>query len=297
MKRNIIAEITSLPSELNPRKNHTPFKLSEEIFKELTAKEIMQIDMRFWGEMILAQAKNLSFKVNEELLKPISLWFNDYDWIKKFDEHDEKLPDWAGYKKKARQWKKQQKHLARDRLRLYQKAIRQKKNFRQEVSKLLEKGHSKEKQPFKTTANFLTPIIKPFSCFEQTRIKLEKEFLQIKDISVSYLLPWRAILASEIKNKRKFSCLKVYLSEDRKTDKVCKLMALLHLENEGRIHMTQTEPFHDLKIQAESLSPFQLSFKDQDGKEWEQDWLQADSEEKDRLIDKIKSRQVVCREV
>ena len=76
------------------------------IQKELTEKEIIDIDMGLLGDIILGQTKALSLKVNHELLKPISIWIDDPEWMKKFKSQDNERPDWAKYKQLSRQWTK-----------------------------------------------------------------------------------------------------------------------------------------------------------------------------------------------
>jgi len=280
-----------------PPSNQISVNIPEIIRKELTEKEILKIDMRFLGDIIFGQAKSLSLRVNNELLEPINFWLSDSDWIKGFQNQDISGPDWAKYKRVSRQWTKQQRYLAQERLKQYWQAIRQKKDLRQEISRLIGKPCAGQKNSFRGTGDFLLPIIKPFTRHEQNRIDLEKEFLKAMDISLSYLLPWSVMLTTDIKAEKKFSELKVYLHEDKKMDKICKLMNLLQLENDGVISLNQTEPFEDFKIQIKECVTSQISLKDRCGNEWDQDWFELSNEDRNKMIEEIKSHQIICKQL
>lgn len=69
------------------------------LLSELTDTEVAEIDMRFWGDIILKKARNLSLRVTTELLTPISAWIDDEDWLEKYNDSNNKtIPDWANYK-------------------------------------------------------------------------------------------------------------------------------------------------------------------------------------------------------
>ena len=95
-------------SKVNLR-NYGSINIPEVIHKELSKKEILEIDMRLLGDIILAQAKSLSLRVDHELIKTISVWLNDSDWMKKMQGQDSEKPEWAKYKQQSRLWTKQQK--------------------------------------------------------------------------------------------------------------------------------------------------------------------------------------------
>lgn len=236
--------------------------------------------------------------MNNELLEPISQWLDDPDFMKDFAIIiDSDTHNWAEYKRQSRQWTKQQKHLAQERLKLYWQAIHRKKKIRQEISQLIGKSCPGQKNPFMVSNDFLLPIIKPFSRPEQTKMDLERKLLKAMDLSVSFLLPWRVILTSDTRSEKSFSDLKTYLPEDKKMDKICKLMNLLQLENDGVISLIQKEQFEDIEIQPKSWAQTQISIKDRQGNEWDQDWFDLCGEEKNKMIEKIKSRQIICKQV
>ena len=91
---------------------NTLFGCSTLINPEHTGKEIPGIDMRLWGNIIYVKALSLSRKVNRELLEPMSEWLDDPDFMKRHQvmiEND--VPNWAEYKRKAREWTEQQLSL------------------------------------------------------------------------------------------------------------------------------------------------------------------------------------------
>ena len=263
----------------------------------LSKKEILKIDLRAAGSIMFFQAKALSAKVDKELLTPISAWIDDSSWLKKLTKPENSSPNWAFYKRQSRQWDKKQKRLAGERLRLYWQEIRRKKQFRKEIAQLFKKSPTRQNHPINIQEGFLFSIIKPFSRPEQTRRKIKEEFKKQFNIPLSGLLPWRAILSSEITTTKKFSNIEVYLPENKKQDMACKFMALLHLANDGLISITQTKPFEDFIIHPLHQATTCVSIKDESGNIFEHDFQSLTYEEKDLLIKKIKTRQVICKEV
>jgi len=103
------------------------------IISELTDKDIIDIDMRNLGNIIHGKTFTLSNRVNTELLKPISKWLDNPDWMKRFRVYEDHPPNWGNYKRRQRRWTKQQKTLAIERLKLYWQEIREKRTFRSEI--------------------------------------------------------------------------------------------------------------------------------------------------------------------
>jgi hypothetical protein len=271
--------------------------IPKHILSELSTYEINDLDFRAMGNLILNRTISLSQATNNELLKPISQWLDDPNFMEKFAIVIDSDPfNWADYKRQSRQWTKKQRHLTRERLKLYWQAIRQKKKIRQEISKLIGKPSQGQENSFRVSDDFLFPIIKPFSRYEQSRMNLENDFLKVMDFSLSHILPWRVMLTSDIKGEKKFSDLKIYIPEDEKMDKICKLMNLLQLENDGIISLYQKKPFEDFEIQIKSTLHTQISIKDRQGNEWDQNWFDLCCEEKNRMIEKIKLRQIICKQ-
>ena len=77
---------------------------------ESTEKEIHEMDMCLWGNIIYAKVLSLSRKVNRELLEPISNWLDDPDFVKRHAVMIENvILNWAEYKSKQRKWTRRQR--------------------------------------------------------------------------------------------------------------------------------------------------------------------------------------------
>lgn len=285
-------------SVLQCSSERNPSKEIASLLTELTDTEVAEIDMRFWGDIILKKARNLSLRVTTELLTPISAWIDDEDWLEKYNDSNNKtIPDWTNYKRKARQWSRQQRQLAGERLKRYLHAIRTKKQFREKVSQLIGNAKPKTDSNFEAGTNFLLPIIQPFSKPERYKMKLEKEFIHFAGLPVSSLLPWRAMILSVINDTKKFSEIESYLPKNPKADKVCKFMNLLQLSNEGIVSLSQEYPFEDVEIKIKSRASTSIILKDREGNEWQEDWLELCRNQKQQRLAQIKSHQVICRQV
>ncbi len=180
------------PTTVN-RRTITPDELKQMIISELTDKDIAEIDMRYLGNIIHGKAFALSNKVNAELLKPISKWLDNPDWMERFKVNEGNTPNWGDYKRKQRRWTKQQKTLSVERLKLYWQEIRKKQIFRAELYNIISRTSPQGSPQMNITSCFLTPIIAPFSPKEQQRAETNLEFQQGRELSISNLLPWPAL--------------------------------------------------------------------------------------------------------
>ena len=271
------------------------------IKSELTNREIADIDMRAFGNIIMNIAKFLSKKVNDELLEPISRWLDDPEWLKHFQTDDKAAPNWAKYKRKQRQWTQQQKDMTTERLRLYWREIHKKRRFRKELSKTL---YTKAKnrncinaQLHNTTnlqENFLTPIIAPFSPKEQHKAETIHEFQQARTMLISNLLPWKLLLSTELTSAKYFKDLKAYCPA--KNDKASKLIHLMQMETDRKIKLSQERPFSDIIIEPLDVDPEQnITIKDQDGRSYHFDWQELNDNQKSKIIADIKANQILCK--
>jgi hypothetical protein len=268
------------------------------IISELTDKDIIDIDMRYLGKIIHGKAFALSKKVNTELLEPISKWLDNPDWMKRFRVYEDNTPNWANYKRRQRRWTKQQKAMARERLKLYWQEIRKKRTFRSEFYNIKSGASPRGSPQMDITSYFLTPIIAPFSPKEQRRAETNLEFQQGRELSISNLLPWQVLIASEFNSKDliKLTELKTYAEENPKSDTVAKLQHLLQMETEGKIALQQAEPYGEISIA--SIDPDQESsiiVKDQSGRHYDFDWCDLSDAQRNKVIADIKSNKILCK--
>ncbi len=274
--------------------------------QELTVKEILQIDMRLLGKIVLAQAKILSAKVNQELLEPISAWLNDTEWMKRFQDDDKDLPDWAAYKRQSRNWTKQQKYLARERLRQYWKAIREKRLYREKLSGILNKKgknrDNKGNETFKSSLDtaFLSDLVTPFSPIEKRRAETAIEFRQAHTTTMSDLLPWKTMIATELPEtgSTTFNDLKNYVPENPKSDRISKFMHLLQMEKDGEIILTQSKHTSIIQIIQESFDrPSLITVKDKAGNSYKFNWDNLNHAQREKIITDAIQRKILCRSI
>jgi hypothetical protein len=274
--------------------------ISQTDMQILSPEEIEQLDMRAIANVLLDSTVNLSKRTNDELLEPISDWLDDPDFMKKHAIILEDQVDWADYKRRQREWTKQEKMLAAERLRLYWQEIHRKKNLRKELSKLL--GHSRlsmdndEEPKLSISPNFLSPILSPFSPVEQRRAEILQEFEQITQVSISDKIPWKAILSSEIKSLTNIQDLHTYYPENPKTDIAAKLQHLLQMEMDGNLTLLQTEPFGEISIAPTGIEPEgTITITDQEGESFDFDWNELSDNQRSKVIADIKNNEIICR--
>ena len=289
-------------SKVNLR-NYGSINIPEVIHKELSKKEILEIDMQFLGDIILAQAKSLSLRVDHELIKTISVWLNDSDWMKKMQGQDSEKPEWAKYKQQSRLWTKQQKYLAKERLKLYWQKIRVNRQYRDEISKLLQttdrNSNSKNKHCFNPVidTSFLSDIVSRFSPIEKHRAETVFEFNQACKSSISNLLPWQIIIAFELSKNGHTALneLKIFVPRDKKLDKISKFIHLLQMENDGAVKLKQVE--HAGKIQIIKKNgnvTSTVKIKDKSGQCYDFDWNFLNDRQQEKIIADVMRRKILC---
>ena len=276
-------------------------------FQELIRSEISVqgnsgLDFRAIGHIILGRALDLSRTVNIELMEPVSRWLDDPHFMDKFRVgNGGKEPDWAKYKRQQRSWTRQQRSLAAERLNLYWQKIRKRRRLSKELAGLRYSDTQKRKniKPHlnKTVClrdNFLFPIISPFSPVEQNRFETLQEFKRALFLNVSDILPWRLLLAGEIKKTTQLSGLRSRYQEDKKKDIVSKLMHLLQMQSDGNVLLTQDRPFADITIEPVEMEDNTLiTVKDRQGRSYGFDWQMLSQAHQDKIVADIKANKII----
>lgn len=270
-------------------------ELNDYIQRNLSKKEIGEIDFRVIGNLVLARTKTLSLAVNRELLEPISRWLNDSSWLERFKVCDKDIPDWGKYKRQERLWTRQQRILAAERLRLYRQEITKKQKLRHELSKIVGKANPGGVCSHQFRSGFIVSIASPFSPPEQHKEETRQKFLQSLSFPVSDLLPWKLLLTTELTKTKKLRDLEDYCS-DKRLDLTCKIMHLLQMESEGKISLTQEAPFGDITL--ESLEKPQnacITVTDQLGANYDFDWQDLTDGQRKKIISDIHKHRILCK--
>ena len=252
------------------------------------------MDLPFWGNIIYAKVLSLSSKVNSDLLEPISKWLDDPDFMKHHAVTIEtNVPNWAGYKRKQRDWTERQRRLAAQRLRMYWQEVHSRKNYRKGINSLIPRKKQRLSPILNVMPDFLTPIVSPFSPIEQLRRDTLKLFDQARTLSITNLFSWRLLIISDLSEPKTLTDLTEY-ADDRK-DKVSKLIHLLHLEMEGKIKLAQKEQFGEIQIERLLEEETEIMIKDQYGIEYHFDWQDLSDAQRNKVIADIKEKRILCK--
>lgn len=270
---------------------------------ELTHKEILEIDFRAMGNFILSRTMTLSHAVNSELLEPISRWLDDPNFM---DEHaitiESKAPNWSEYKKKQRQWTKQQKVLAAERLKLYQLEIQKKKTLRKDLKMIFDTDQDC-KYPYAhlhiaaIEDQSIVSILEWFSPVEKQRRETQREFHQIKKSHVSNLLPWRLLIAEQIRDRTTLNSLPLFIQNNPKTDKISKFQHLLQMDKDGEVLLEQLDPESPIQITptTDLIHESMIRIKDQAGQTYVFDWQNFNDDQKRKVITDAINKKILCK--
>jgi chromatin segregation and condensation protein Rec8/ScpA/Scc1 (kleisin family) len=268
------------------------------ISENLDEIESLEIDFRLLGNIVQALGKALSFKVDYELLKPISGWQDDNKWLQRINETENSEYDWASYKRRQRQWTKQQKHLAAERLNRYRQEIAKNHCFRADVRRITDRSNQKERAQLPLKNDFIEAVVSPFSPVEQDRREINRRFCRALSFSVSDLLPWKLMIRTELicSGRLNLAEMKTYCSENKKQDTVSKLIHLLELEKTGEVELIQEKPFGTIMIRSnESEVEGGVAVIDQKGRDYYFDWLELNPKQRAKLIEDVKQHKILCR--
>jgi hypothetical protein len=273
---------------------NTSCSLSPLCRPEKNEQEIYEVNLPFWGNIIYAKVLSLSRKVNSDLLEPISKWLDDPDFVKRHAVTIENnAPNWAGYKRKQREWTARQRRLAAQRLRMYWQEVHSQKNYRKGINSLIPRGKQRLSPILNVMPDFLTPIVSHFSPMEQLRRDTLNLFEQARTLSITNLLPWRLLIISDLSGPKTLTDLTEY-ADDRQ-DKDSKLIHLLHLEMEGKVKLTQKKPFGEIQIERLCNGDAAITIKDKQGLEYHFDWQDISDAQRNKVIADIKDRRILCK--
>jgi len=276
-------------------KNNNHSEIETLMEQEFTDKKITEIDMRILGKIVYGKAITLSEKVNSDLLEPISYWLDDPDWMSRFKIDESNKPDWAKYKRKQRQWEKQQKKIASERLRLYWQEIKKRRKLRNEMKRIVAKSSSGVKSQVEITRDFIDPIISPFSPLEQHKEQTRQQFLQVFSLSLSDFMPWQIMISAELTETKKFESIKKYHSDIR-MDTASKIIHLLQMETEGKIILIQEQPFSDITIEPiEKTTETEITITDRQGRDYNFDWQTLSENQRNKIVLDIKDHKIICK--
>jgi len=282
--------------------------LPKQISFELTSEEMQEIDFRVMGNLILNKTIDLSHAVNNELLEPISEWLDDPYFM---DKHtisiESDAPNWAEYKKRQRQWTKQQKTLAAERLRHYWQEVQRKRRFQGDLKIILNNAQNcndADAQTHKVEIGnqSILSILTQFSPIETQRIETENEFHHALQMHISNLLPWRLFIADQVKGKDRitFSSLPSIIKTHPKADTISKFQHLLQMDKDGEIILEQSnanEPIQIISSTSNIMNESEIIIKDQSGLTYEFDWRALSDAQKNKVIADAVKRKIILKTV
>jgi hypothetical protein len=283
-----------------------------ETIEKLTGQERLEVGFRLMGQIIHDLAFALSRRVNTELLEPISLWLSDDDWMIRFRVCEQNTPNWSGYKHKQREWNEHQKRLFAEGMRMYWQEIHRKRILRQKVAGLIPrtKMATTENHTLTADSTHLMAILEPLSPPGERRAETHEKFIQARSLSAADILPWRLIIASDLKKAETqvgtttLSSLQTYFPENRKKDIAAKLIHLLFMESEGTVRLSQSEPFGEITIELNT--PDKRNFHtgqpegfftiiDQSAMEYQFNWYDLNDAQRNKVISDLKGNKILCK--
>ena len=275
---------------------------TDAVMNILDESEIHDLDFSALGDLVLSLSRSLSLRVDMEILAPLSEWLKDDAWINCFSGH-EAVYDWKQYKKKQRQWTKQQKRLAAERLKKYRQQFLQKRQFRSAIQKNRTENQPCPRTELENSMRFMEGIVSPFSRKEQHQRETLRQFSIAASMPLSMLIPWKTILRSQFLDapQQSLSHIEIYAHSAQevgvmKTEKVSVLIHLLELASAGEIALYQEEHFGEISIQKKAVrDETEIMIIDTHGFDYRLDWQKLNPVQRSKIIKDIRNNTVFCK--
>jgi len=265
------------------------------------------------GQLIYDQTFTLSKKINHELLEPISQWLEDSDWMVRFQVYEKDIPNWAEYKRRQREWNEAQKQILADRMKAYWQEIHRRKNLRAEISAIIPRTRMQANDNSEeSTSTYLTAILEPLSPQGEKKTETYERFIQARQLSAADILPWKLIIQSHLNTSPQsvpFTALPSYF-DNKKADTAAKLSHLLFLESEGKLTLSQHEPFGQILIEPGNQNSDNINnpckdnseqpdgsfiIIDQHAEEYPLNWHELSDAQKNKVIADLKDNRIICK--
>ena len=179
---------------------------------------------------------------------------------------------------------------------------RKRKNLRKEIASIIPRAGPRTTATLLTNqsttpADFLIPILSPFSPQQQHKAEIHQEFTQALALTVSNMLPWKMIIGTHVSRTRRLSELPVHYPEDTKKDTASKLMHLLAMDQAGELTINQDKPFGDIVIEPSANTEPEGTFTiiDNQANEYEFNWHNLSDAQKNKVIADIKQNRILCK--
>ncbi len=266
--------------------------------------------LRMHGTTLLAMASDLNRKIDEQLLKPLSRWVDDPDFMQRHSAGMGGKVNWAKLKRDQRRLSKRQRILAAERLSLYRERIQVERDRRKRISAILNESKSRshpspgtgQMSPMNTTDILpLAALVFPFSMAGHEKATCERAFHHARQKRASSLLPYRAFLATDVGSRPvMFRELPDY-APNRRDDRINKFQTLLQLASEGAVGLQQEShkgsitilPSQALPSNRETLSEFLVQRLD--GKIVPMLWTKLSDIARQDLIRDALACRIICR--
>jgi chromatin segregation and condensation protein Rec8/ScpA/Scc1 (kleisin family) len=248
------------------------------------------------GSLICDTAFELSRRINDELLRPMSRWLDDPSWMERFKVYEDRTPHWAKYKRRQRQWTKQRRTLAAERLQRYWQNVSRRRKFIKSISKNISRSEPRFVLGRVRNKIVVEPIIKLLSPIEESKRETQEEFRHARDRSITDLLPWRAILAVDINETTELRFLKKHLPEKQKKETISKFIHLLNMEADGEVELSQDTPFGKIEIIPAGNKPRGLvKVSDRQGGTHLFDWNTLNHVQRIKILTDVLANRIICR--
>jgi len=255
----------------------------------LSSKEKAELDVVFMGSVLLFRAKELSWKVNEEILGPLAEWMRDPEVLLRHKFSDEEaLP--ALFLK--RDYGDRSLQVAR--LRLYWEHVRRKRQFLAELASLGSRGCGIVDEA--SGAWGVEEFLEPFCSVGLDERRLREEFSCALESAGALRVPYRELLAAEVSclnGPAELDSLVSYAVNDR-LGVVGRLSAALQLDKEGIVELAQAEPFGRIIVEKRGILGASVRLKDRGGGVKVVDVGCLDCQERADLVGKVVRGDVLC---
>ena len=248
----------------------------------LRDREFQAFMMYQYGSLVLGASKSLLHRSQKELMEPLGILTRFMDTSE--DEDPDQGSPWAEYKKRQRA------RMVRE----LWACFRKRRERMRDLAKLFPRCRNNPKATLSCDARIISVFTEPFSSKAREKIEFDEKLREVRRIGLSRLLPWRQILATEIRGGRRRLGATAPIISDQRKDIIFKFQQLLEFAHEQKIELSQDIMFGEIYMKplVEGI-PSEFTLKDRLGREYLIDWSDLTQNQRKKITTDLQQNRVL----
>lgn len=281
---------------------------TQELRSYVSQRQLTGIEFIEAGQRLLVLSKDLSNKVTGELMEPISVWIDDEDFLKRWNDIDR--ADAIRDKHREDKQKQRSHNDYYERVARLEEARRQNQHKKSHIEqhKLIPKLRETVTFQMETTTldtfkdqymtECTTIVLEGLSPKVQAMDRIKQQFEEARALPAFRLMPWPMIIKIDLGKGTTFNSLPAPSDPElAKKARVAELQHMLYMMQTGAIEASQMEPFGEIEITPlgdTSIPKGSLKIITKDGGSLDRDWTELSDAQRNEIIADSLNGKILC---